>query len=330
MTRTTGLRVATLLLWLLGASPAAAQSSAAQRATAEAIFEQAAQLMDERRFSEACEKFAASQELDPALGTLLYLADCYDRAGRSASAWALFREVAERARRAEQPDRQRIAQERAVALESQLSRLELRVPTARQVPGLALFSGGAPVPRASWNAILPVDPGSLRIEARAPGKKPWSTEVKIPAGPSRQVVEVPNLEAVPAARAPALTAAPPPLERPASAQRISGLIIGGLGVGALAVGGFFGYRAYAKNQDSKGDCRADSPNACTPAGTALREQAADAAKISTVVMVGGAVLVASGVTLAVTAPSAAPDKLAENGRARQLGAGWQLDLRGVW
>ena len=86
------------LTLLLGSNSAAAEVSSSQRATAEALFQQAAQLMDQKRFSEACEKFAASQELDSGLGTMLYLADCYEQAGRTASAWALFREAEDAAR----------------------------------------------------------------------------------------------------------------------------------------------------------------------------------------------------------------------------------------
>src|SRR3954470_23411052 len=93
--------------------PAAAEVTAGQRATAEALFQQAAELMEQKKFSQACEQFAASQELDPALGTTLYLADCYEQLGKTASAWALFQEAADGARRAQQADREQIATERA-------------------------------------------------------------------------------------------------------------------------------------------------------------------------------------------------------------------------
>lgn len=317
------------LIVLLSASRAFAEPTAAQRATAEAMFQQATQLMDERRFGEACEKFAASQELDPALGTQLYLADCYDRAGRTASAWALFREVEQRARRASQPDRERIAQERAIALEGQLSRLELRVPASREVPGLELFSAGVAVPRASWNAPLPVDPGPVRIEARAPGRKPWSVQVTVAPGPARQTVELPQLAMAPTEKQAApVTAAP--TERPSSTQSTAGLILGGAGVVALAVGGFFGYRAYSRDKSSKSECRTDTPNACTTEGAALREEAREAARLSTIVTAGGAVLLAGGITLVVAAPSSAPDRTASPTRAQTANLGWQLGVRGAW
>ena len=168
---------------LLGSAPALAETSASQRASAEALFQQATQLMDEKRYGEACEKLAGSQDLDPALGTMLYLADCYEHAGRSASAWALFREAADSAQRAGQLDRQRIALERASSLEQRLSKLEVRVTPDRQVPGLELLVNGAAVPRASWNTQLPVDPGATKIEARAPGKKSWSTSLTLARRP---------------------------------------------------------------------------------------------------------------------------------------------------
>lgn len=318
--------VTTLLLSV--SAPAAAEAPAAQRAAAEAMFQQATQLMDQRRFAEACEKLAASQELDPALGTMLYLADCYDRAGRSASAWALFREVEQRARRAEQPDRERIARERAAVLEGQLSRLELRVPAARQVPGLELFSAGVAVPKASWNTSLPVDPGSVRIEARAPGRKPWTVTIKVAAGGARQVVELPELPRAPAAPEPSKPA-PGASRDSSSAQGTWAIVLGGVGVVALAAGGYFGYRAYSRNKESRGQCRTDLPNACTEAGAALRQDASDAARLSTILGVGGAVVLAGGVTLALTAPSTSRDAHASSGPV-QLPTGASLQLGGVW
>lgn len=315
---------------LLGASPAAAEVSSAQRATAEALFEQATELMDQKRFSEACEKFAASQELDSGLGTMLYLADCYEQAGRTASAWALFREAEDAARRAEQSDREHIANERATSLEARLSKLELRVPAAQRVPGLELRLNDAPVPSASWNVPLPVDPGITHLEARAPGKKPWKAELTIAEGPASQVAEVPALANAPAPapsqRATDTTA------RPAntSLQSTLGYVVGAVGVVALAAGGFFGYRAYTLNKRSKGDCRADDPNACTPAGVSQREDAKTAGTLSTVATVSGGALLVGGVSLVLTAPSGAPTRASNSDPKPMAGTPFGLQLRGVW
>jgi tetratricopeptide (TPR) repeat protein len=228
---------------LCGVRPAAAEVTAGQRATAEALFQQAAELMEQKKFSEACEQFAASQELDPGLGTTLYLADCYEQAGKTASAWALFQEAADGARRAQQADREQIATERAQNLKGRLSRLELRVAAARRVPGLELRINDAPVPSASWNAPLPVDPGKTRVEARAPGKKPWSVEINVAEGPSSQVVEMAELANAPTplasetANSVSERLAPPD---PGSTQRTVGYVVGAVGVVGLAVGGYFG------------------------------------------------------------------------------------------
>lgn len=310
---------------LLGTSWAAAEPTAERQATAEALFEQASALVDQGHFAEACDKFAASQELDPGLGTLLYLADCYDRMGRSASAWALFREVQERSHRENQPDREHIAEQRATALDAKLSRLELRVAPARQIPGLSLYLRGAPVARASWNVALPVDPGAVQIEARAPGKKPWSTQVSIGAGPSSRVVELPELlpAPVPASDSRRVKALPRDDGARGSLQSTAGLVMGGVGLATLAVSGFFGYRAYAKNQSSKGECRADSPNDCTLQGKSLREDATKAANISTVAAVSGVLLLAGGTTLVISAPAPASDR-------RATSAPWQIQLRGAF
>lgn len=318
-----GLALLPALVW---AAPSLAEPSAAQRATAEAIFQQGTHLMDEQRFAEACEKFAASQELDPGLGTQLYLADCYDRAGRTASAWALFREVEDRAHRANQTDRERIAKERAAALEGKLSRLELRVPQARQIPGLQLFSAGNAVPDASWNASLPVDPGLLRIEARAPGKKPWVTQVRVEPGTTGKVLEIPALVDAPRPKAPPSSSTPAGSD--GSAQRAAGIVVGSAGLLALAAGGFFGYRAYTRNQESKGECRADLPNACTPDGARLREQATDAAKLSTILSVSGAGLFATGVTLVLTAPGPSEERRSQ--RRGEMATAWGVQVGGVW
>ncbi|HKO51254.1 MAG TPA: hypothetical protein VJV79_26275 [Polyangiaceae bacterium] len=313
--------------------PAAAEVTAGQRATAEALFQQAAQLMEQKKFSEACEQFAASQQLDPGLGTSLYLADCYEQAGKTASAWALFQEAADGARRAQQADREQIATERAQHLKGRLSKLELRVSAARRVPGLELRINDGPVPSASWNAPFPVDPGQTQIEARAPGKKPWSVQLKVAEGPSSQVVEIAELadapKPLPNETANSVSARLAPRD-PGATQRTIGYVVGAVGVVGLAVGGYFGYRALSLNKESKGDCRAEDPNACNSEGVATREDAQTAGTVSTIASIGGGALVATGVTLVFTAPKLAPASAGSSSPTQAMSRGFGLELRGAW
>lgn len=308
----------TALAALLLSPGLCAEPTARDRAAAEAIFRQATALMDEQKYAEACEKLAASQQLDPGLGTQLYLADCYDRAGRTASAWALFREVEELSHRAAQGDRERIASERASALEGKLSKLEVRIPPESRAPNLELWVGGTAIPTASWNVALPVDPGPTKIEARAPGKRPLLLQIVVEPGPSSRTVVLPVLADTPReAPLQATTAQRPVVPPPSSTQRTVGYVLAGVGLVAVAAGGYFGYRAYAQNSDSKAECRAEDASACTQAGFNLRKQARTSAAASTVLSVGGGVLTVGGIALVLAAPA-----------PHQQLAAWEMHVRG--
>ena len=311
---------------LLFAVPLQAEPNAAQRATAEALFQRAAELMDAEKYSEACEKFQASQELDPTLGTMLYLADCYDRAGKTASSWALFQEAAQKAKRGGQTDRERIAKERAQDLQKRLSLLELRIPKQHVVPGLELTINGVVVPQASLNTPLPVDPGSTRVEVRAPDKKPWTATFALPVGPVTRVVEIGALADAPRkASSPANDGKRPDEAKSSNVQATLGYVTGAAGIAALVAGGFFAYRAYDQNRLSKAECRADDPNACTPEGVGLRENAKQSAAFATIASVSGAALVAGGLVIVLTAPSSASSR-----ERTALPRGAELSIRGTF
>src|SRR6478735_9605838 len=64
---------------LLFASARAGAASPTDQAKAEALFDEGRRLLAAARFAEACPKFAESQRLDSALGTLLNLGDCYEK-----------------------------------------------------------------------------------------------------------------------------------------------------------------------------------------------------------------------------------------------------------
>src|ERR1700733_5702276 len=88
---------------------------------AEALFEEGRKLVADGNFADACPKFADSQRLDPSPATLLNLASCYEKQGRSASAWVTYREAASAANAASRPDYVVAAQRHAEALAAHLA-----------------------------------------------------------------------------------------------------------------------------------------------------------------------------------------------------------------
>jgi len=331
-------RVAIALGVALSATSAWGQTPS-EKAAAEALFQEAADLMADNRFDDACPKYQASQELDPAVGTLLRLADCYDRVGKSASAWALFIEAETVARRAEQVDRAEIAATRAAELKQRLSTVKLRIADPGAVEGLTIVVDKAAIPEPSWGTALPFDPGTVQIQASAPGYEPWSSEVVVPVGPAETTIAIPLLERAPqqaTEQRGLLTSAPattPAAEAPeaSSVQSTLGYVAGGVGLAGLAAAGALSYRAYTLNQDSLDLCAADDPNACTTEGKALRDDATKYGTYATIASgVGGGLLI-TGLVLILTAPS---EKETAAPRYRVLAdagpRGGSVTLRGVW
>src|SRR5580765_6523431 len=162
----------------LAARAAVAQNDV-DEAAARVLFAEARKLVAAGDYAAACPKFEESFRLDPGIGTSFNLADCWEHTGRIASAWGRFLSVAATARVAGQSEREQVARERAATLEPQLSYLVVTVTSPQD--GLAVQRDAIPVGRASWGLPVPVDPGPHVIQAAAPGKKPYTTTVKVTA-----------------------------------------------------------------------------------------------------------------------------------------------------
>lgn len=304
MVRRAAPRVVGLVAALAIAPASARAGSAADAAVAQRLFDEAIALMDSGKYAEACPKLARSQELAPSGGTLLNLADCYEKNGQTASAWVSFRDAAARAAAANQKSAQAAALVRADALERKLVHLKIVLaPDAGGVIGLRIARDGEVVSRAELGIDVPVDPGGHRIEVTAPGRVPWSKEISI-AGQDA-VVEIPRLEVAP--ERPTPEAGAPAPEDSGRDRRTIGLILGGGGLVVLGVGGYFGLRAAATNDEALTHCReAAGATRCTPTGLELTSDARTEATVSTILVGGGAALLAGGIVLYLTGTSRSP------------------------
>ncbi len=258
-----------LCAWLglgLVAAAAGAQSSTLG-AGAEALYEEARGLTKQGHFEQACPKFKQSYELDPAGGTLLNLAECYEKQGEFASAWSTYKQAlvaAQRDGRSERVDR---AKKRLLVLEGKLPKITIEVAKEADQPGLIVTFDGTPLGAAAWGVGMPVDPGTHRVTASAPNKIQFERRVEIESGWT--TLEIPKL-ADAAGTASGRAAAPRLLDtdtekKPVSdaaptghrgdGRRTAGFVIGGVGVVALGVGGYFGLRAFSKWSDREDNCR---------------------------------------------------------------------------
>lgn len=319
-----------------------AQAAAADKAMAEMLFDRGLGLMRKGQFAEACTQLEQSEAIERGIGTMLYLAECYEHLGKTASAWAMFREAASEARAQGQNERATAGTTRAERLEPQLSKLTINVATAA-TPGLAVTRNGVAVPAAIWGLAAPTDPGEQRIEASAPGRVSWSVRLALPGSGASLSVDVPELAlapgqppppaavvnseaplpAAPSAATAAVTVGAP---QPWRLQKPFAYGLGGAGVVGLGLGAVFGANAIAKhNHETKacpdGVCKTGSD---AQRATDFNAKAHDAATLANVFMIGGTVLLAAGVVLYLTAPAESSLQLA----LRPRGNGAELALGG--
>lgn len=305
--------------------PAHAQPSASAAATLQ--FDKGRALMKEKKYAEACAAFEQSQKLDPQIGTLYNLATCYGQLGKIASAWNAYREVGQRDTN---PDRKKEANKRAKELEKRLPKLVLKTPAAAPA-GLVVTMNGVDV-TALLGTDSPVDPAEYKLKATAPGFATWETTAKIADDGKTTTVAIelqrpgskpdpvklpikPPVADPPAPRPDPDPVAGPigdpddgdrPAEPPRSRRKTYAVIVGAGGLAALGTGLVFGNLARSRWAEAKelcGDDRiCDSP-ATLDRGNELVATAERHARLSTVLVAGGAVLVGAGVVLWLTAPS---------------------------
>jgi hypothetical protein len=203
--------------------------------------------------NEACDSLSSPA---PDIASLLRLADCLERNGKTASAYLALQDAVELRKRLGDTGWD-AAEYRRAALQPQLSYITISVATNALVPSLTIERDGFALGTSSWALPLPTDPGHHRIRASAPGYQPWELSINLAGDGAVSEVEVPRLVEEPAAvpaPAPAAVSLPTPVPAPAPKAlapapkpavapaepakrqpdaKLPGLLVGGAGVVAL-------------------------------------------------------------------------------------------------
>ena len=306
-------------------------------AVAESLFRDGKSYFQVEDYGHACPKFAQSYRIDPAGGTVLLLAICYEKQGKLASAWTRYNDALAIAKRDGREDRERRAREGLESVEPKLSYIKLTFdPTTQTIPGVTLSIDGTELPAIS-DTRLPVDSGTHQLAIHAPNYESWQVEVTIGGPAETHNMIVPALRSSPALPAQVPSEAPvvvaptlatkstEPTEPVSHARaRQSAYIIGGAGLAAVAVGSYFGIRAIQLNSEANricptSQCRGDQAGAITKS-----EAATAKAQVADVIIGAGSAAIISAAVLWYVYKDDFPRVTAyANPTSRALSVGWQ-------
>jgi hypothetical protein len=227
-------------LLLLGGTGADARADDQQKA--EELFDRGRKLMERgSTLAEACRTLQESLKLWDRGDTVLNLAECHRRQGKTATAWVEFDKALHHGTKVHFPEAILAATRMRDALAAQLSRLTVTVPPATAaLEGLTVELDGNPFPRDRWNTAFVIDPGPVRIRARARGYAPFDVQVEIGMHKDAKSVVVLEVEPPPAPPSPSPPPAPGPIAAPSPPLwpwivGAAGVALGGAAIGSEIV-----------------------------------------------------------------------------------------------
>jgi len=302
---------------LVSCAAAVEGSAAAQDvANAQKMFQKGVADMEAGRYDTGCPELAESLQLDPHAGTRFTLAECYAKAGKTASAVARYQEYLNLFpslppdQQANQDDRPQVCQSQIARLTPQVPLLTLRLP-AGAPSTIAVKRDGVAIGTPSLGVPLQVDPGSHVITTETPDGASFTQTVTI----------------APAERKDVVLALPGTSGRAGSAQLIAGFVIGGAGAVGLIVGAVTGGITLEKKSHIQTECNLDAKMCTTDSGLSDVQSAKTMGLASTYSLIAGGILLAGGVVIAVTAPHSSSSGNVRVGLSGGLGAG-KLTLSG--
>lgn len=269
---------------------------------ADALFNEGRELLERGRWAEACAKLKESEQLAPAIGTLLNLGYCWEQLGRMRSAMEAYGEAEVLAASAADAKRTAVAKERYAAAEKKAPRLVVRL-SPQPVSEVEVTRNGAAMPKTDLDRPLPVDPEDYAIVATAPSYQPWRGVVVVRGDGATVTLVVPAL--VPAGASGAAPAAT--TTSPWTPRRYLALGLMGAGLGLIGSSIGAGLSAKSRFDDSAAHCN----YGCDPIGVEIQSNAAAQANIATLLFALGLGAIGGGIYFWIAgAPPSAPNKAA--------------------
>jgi len=273
----------------------------ADKSRADQLFDDGRKYLARHEFALACTAFEQSQQADPAIGTELNIALCYEQWGPEhvVAAYHAYQE-AERLAAAKKDNREKAAHRKVVELETKLPHLQVMIPEDADANTVFLLDGKE-TDRATLSKDMLLESGDHTIEARVPGAPPSVQKVHLALGAHEHVqVDVPKVTVVVGNPPP-----PPPVGRQdVVVERKKGRLYGGLalvGVGGVSLGvaSYLALIARSDYNDAIASCPAST---CSTRGSFNATQDA-ISHANTATILGGAGVVAAAVGVYLIATS---------------------------
>jgi len=285
--------VAAVALSLVSAvvRPASADAPNAA-AAADSLFREGRTAAARGDWDSAAKRFAESQRLSPAPGTLLNLALAEEHLGRALAAWEHARALLDQLPPAD--DRRAIAQALFERLDKRVPRLtldgELPVGARVELDGLGLEA-------SSLGVALPVDVGRHSVRVVAPSRRDRSFERTLTEG-ERATVSVTVGDPLPAPSPPGTPPREAPHERRGFPRAIGYVALAASGA-ALAGTAVTGLLAVQRNRDVEAHC---DDTGCDATGVDAARSGRTFATAATVLGVVTGAALATGITILVLVP----------------------------
>ncbi len=289
---------------------------------ADALFKQGKKLMDQQRYSDACESFEESYKLDPGIGAQLNIAKCFEEWGKLGRAFTAY-QLAEKLARDARDDRADKIKQLIATLDPEVPRLTLKIP--KNAPrDFKVTMDRQPV--TILGQAFVVDPGPKTIEWWVGSGPKKQKIVAVERGAESEVsLDIPKGEGASGTGArrdgegeddgdntggsggngdsdPDDGSGAVP-RAPGRAQRIGGIALGGAGVLAIGLSSIMALRARSNYNEALTTFCGGMKNTCNPEGLDLTRDARSSANTATVIFLIGAAAVGGGVALYLLAPT---------------------------